>query len=337
MYSEKFFLLIVGLLVVACSAKKESVANKPEGMVRVAGGTFVMGTNHPNAYEHERPAHRVKVDSYWIDETEVTNQSFKAFADATGYKTVAERKPGWDELKKQLPAGTPQPPDSMMVAGSLVYVAPADVVTLNDYAQWWKWVTGADWQHPEGPQSNLAGKMNHPVVHIAFEDAQAYCRWMGKRLPTEAEWEFAAKGDEQAAYAWGDELSPRGKFMANTFQGSFPVKDTGEDGFTSTAPVKTFPPNERGLYDMIGNVWEWTSDYYNISYYQHLAKAEITVNPKGADKAFDPREPNITKHVTRGGSFLCASNYCINYRPTARQGTAFDSGMSNLGFRCAQD
>ena len=295
------FLLIIALLF-ACSNSKKTI----EGMVYVPGGDFVMGTDDDLAYAHERPAHKVHVDGFYISQTEVTNAQYKKFVDATGYKTVAERKPTWNELKENLPPGTAPIPDSLLVPGSLVFYRPAAPVSLDDYSQWWKFIDGADWKHPEGPGSNLEKRWDHPVIHIAYEDALAYCKWEGSRLPTEAEWEYASHGAERK--------NDEGKFVANTFQGAFPVYDLHEDGFESTAPVKSYPPNQFGLYDMIGNVWEWTTDLYH-----------------------DRNEPYAVKRVTKGGSFLCASDYCSNYRPSARQGSSIDSGTSNIGFRTVKD
>jgi len=329
------------ILVTGCTASTSRDESQPEsipGMKLIPGGEFTMGTNEAESYDHERPAHRVRLKAFWIDETEVTNQQFKEFADATGYVTVAEKKPEWEELQKQVPPGTPRPPDSVLVAGSLVFHPPKEPVMLNDYTQWWRWENGVSWKHPEGPGSTLDEKWSHPVVHIAFDDAQAYATWKGKRLPTEAEWEFASRGGvEQQRYSWGNEVTPQGKLMANTFQGSFPVADLREDGFGSTSPVKSFPPNSYGLYDMIGNVWEWTSDWYDVDYFKKLSKNAVTENPPGPDKPFDANDPYALKRVTKGGSFLCASNYCTNYRPSARQGSAFDSGQSHIGFRCVKD
>lgn len=348
MKTSAIFLSIGLLLLLAASCKEKTTSSvnrdnapavKVPGMVWVPGGTFVMGTDEAEAYEHERPAHEVKVSGFWMDENEVTNEQFQRFVKATGYITVAERKPSWEELKKQSPPGTPAPPDSLLVPGSLVFNPPNHpVVSLDDYSQWWRWMPGADWKHPEGRGSNLDGKMQWPVVHVAYEDALAYCKWSGKRLPTEAEWEFASRGGtEQQRYAWGNELKVNGRFMANTFQGSFPTHNSAEDGFEKLAPVKSFPPNPFGLYDMIGNVWEWTSDWYDVRYFKVLAKSPVSVDPPGPEGPYDPNEPYAIKRVSKGGSFLCASDYCVNYRPSARQGTAFDSGMSNLGFRCVRD
>ncbi len=309
----------------------------PPGMVWIPGGKFTMGSDDPQAYRHEKPAHLVSVKGFWISTTEVTNREFKAFVDATGYVTLAERKPTWDELAKNLPPDTPRIPDSLLLAGSLVFTPPAAPVLLDDYAQWWTFVDGANWQHPAGPDSNLEGKWDHPVVHIAYEDALAYCRWDGSRLPTEAEWELASRGGlDKQRFSWGDDFAPEGKWMANTYQGSFPVADTRDDGFTSTSPVRSFPPNRYGLYDMIGNVWEWTSDLYHVNYFSSLSNEAVVQNPTGPTESFDPNEPYAMKRVTKGGSFLCASNYCSNYRPSARQGTTIDSGSSHLGFRVAR-
>jgi formylglycine-generating enzyme len=325
---------------------KEVADNKAQGnksaslhdlMVWVPGGEFIMGTNERDAYDCEKPAHPVKVDGFWMDETEVTNAEFKKFVDATGYVTVAEKKPEWDELKKQLPPDTPPPDPKDLVAASLVYVQPIGNVGTDDVSQWWKWVPGANWKNPEGPGSTIKERMNFPVVHIAFDDAVAYSRWAGKRLPTEAEWEFAARNClKQKRFAWGDELRPGGKIMANTWQGVFPVNNKAEDGFAGIAPVKSFEANCYGLYEMIGNVWEWTSDWFDAKAYSKMNVENVTLNPKGSDKSYDPDEPYAIKHVVKGGSFLCSENYCVNYRPSARRGQAFDSGTSNIGFRCVK-
>jgi formylglycine-generating enzyme required for sulfatase activity len=334
--------LIMFLFITACGEQpnqSKRISEKIDGMVLIPGGEFIMGTDDEKSYQHERPAHPVRVKKFWMDVTEVTNEEFKEFVDNTQYITVAERKPVWEELQKQLPPGTPKPADSVLVPGSLVFHPPTEPVMLNDYSQWWKWEKGADWKHPEGPHTSLDGRWKHPVVHIAYEDAEAYAKWKGKRLPTEAEWEYASRGgtQQQVAYSWGEDFSPQGKLMANTFQGSFPGVNIKEDGFGTTSPVRSFPPNNYGLYDMIGNVWEWTSDWYDAYYFRNLGRAGIADNPKGPAKSFDPDDPNALKRVTKGGSFLCANNYCTNYRVSARQGTAFDSGQSHIGFRCVKD
>ncbi len=313
----------------------------PEGMIWIPGGEFLMGTNDAKAHPAEKPAHRVAVDGFWIDETEVTNAQFRRFVEATGYVTVAERPIDWEAMKTQVPPGTPKPPDDQLVPGSLVFHPTAgylSVEELADLSKWWRWTPGANWRHPEGPESSIEGKDDYPVVHVAHEDALAFAAWAGKRLPTEAEWEKAARGGlEGKTYGWGDTFQPEGKRMANTWQGQFPMVTEDEDGFPLIAPVKSFPPNGLGLHDMIGNVWEWCSDWYRPDAYRLDADSGLVVNPKGPSRSYDPDEPHQPKRVTRGGSFLCSSNFCSNYRPSARRGTATDSGMSHLGFRCVKD
>lgn len=306
-------------------------------MVLIPGGEFVMGTDEPEAYPQERPAHRVTVDPFYMDVTEVTNAQFKAFIDATGYVTMAQRKPDWEQLKLQCPPGTPKPADEMLVAGSLVFVEPKEATSLADPSAWWKWTPGACWLHPEGPQSNIEGRWDHPVVHIAWNDAEAYAAWAGKRLATEAQWEFAARGGlSEKRFAWGDELAPQGKSMANTFQGRFPDGGLNRDGFVRTAPVKSFPPNAYGLYDMIGNVWEWCADWYDAAAYGEVAAGGVCENPAGPSRSRNPESPDSSQRVIRGGSFLCAENYCRNYRPSARRGTDWDTSLAHLGFRCVK-
>lgn len=293
-----------------------------------------MGTDEQEAYASERPAHRVEVDGFWMDETEVTNRQFDEFVKATRYLTVAERPPVWEEVSKQLPPGTPEPPPGTLVPGSLVFAFPEEIVTTDDPSLWWAWTPGASWKHPEGSGSGLDGRWDHPVVHVAWDDAVAYAKWAGKRLPTEAEWEIAARGGlEGRRYVWGDEFKPDGTYMANIWQGRFPNKNLAEDGFVGTAPVKSFPPNGYGLYEMAGNVWEWCGDWYDAAYYPGLAAGTVLHDPAGPDRSFNPSEPLSPQRVTKGGSFLCAENYCLNYRPSARRGTAADTGMSHLGFR----
>ncbi|WP_291785696.1 formylglycine-generating enzyme family protein [Cecembia sp.] len=319
---------------------KKSYANdliKQEGMVLIQGGAFYMGTNEMEAYAVERPAVKRELNAFWMDETEVTNRQFAQFVEATGYLTVAERPVDWEELKLQLPPGTPKPDDADLEAGSLVFNPPSHAVPLEDVSLWWKWVVGANWRYPDGPGSDLQGKENHPVVHIAYEDAVAYADWVGKRLPTEAEWEYAAKaGRVNQRYAWGDEFKPAGVFMANTYQGEFPHRNLGEDGFSGTAPVKSFPPNDFGLYDMIGNVWELTSDWYDAITFSRIAGNAPALD-SSVNLCYNPSNPFAKEKVIKGGSFLCADDYCINYRPSARQSQAYDSGTSNIGFRCVKD
>jgi sulfatase modifying factor 1 len=313
----------------------------PPGMVWIPGGEFLMGSTDPLARPDESPVHRVRVDGFWMDATEVTNAQFRAFVKATGYRTVAERPVDWEEMKKQAPPGTPKPPDEELQPGSVVFTPSTHPVRLQDYSQWWKWVTGACWSHPEGPGSTIDGRENDPVVHIAYEDALAYCTWAGKRLPTEAEWEFAARGGLLGKVnVWGDE--PVGRERCNIWEGEFPHKNTATDGFARAAPVRSFPPNGFGLYDMAGNVWEWCSDLYHERTYSlrlaGLGGAAIVVNPVGVKQSHDSRnrfEPAL--RVIRGGSFLCNDSYCASYRPSARMATSPDSGLSHLGFRCVRD
>ncbi len=308
-----------------------------DGMVWIPGGSFAMGAADRDGRKDEYPRHQVTVNGFWMDETEVTNQQFAAFVEATGYKTTAERKPDWEELKKQLPPGTPKPADSLLVASSLVFFASGSPIPLHDASQWWRWTNGADWQHPQGPQSNIKGKENHPVVHISWDDANAYAKWAGKRLPTEAEWEFAARGGmKDKPFTWGDERVTEGKQKANIWQGRFPDDNKQLDGYAGTAPVKTFVPNRYGLYDMAGNVWEWCSDWYHEAYYDTF-NGKISVNPKGPAASHDSQEPGVPKRVVRGGSFLCHDSYCASYRVSARMKTSPDTGLEHTGFRCVKD
>jgi len=322
------------------SATSPSAPAAPPGMVWIPGGEFRMGSTDPLARPDESPIHRVRVSGFWMDTTEVTNAQFRAFIDATGYKTVAERPVDWEELKKQVPEGTPKPADEMLLPGSLVFTPPDHPVDLRGHEQWWAWTTGANWRHPEGPASNTDGKDNLPVVQIAYEDALAYCKWAGKRLPTEAEWEFAARGGlESKANVWGDEpVSPK---RCNIWDGHFPDKNTAEDGFARAAPVKSFPPNGYGLYDMAGNVWEWCSDLYRPDTYARrmleIGRDGIAENPQGPKSSLDPRNPHSPEsRVHRGGSFLCNDSYCASYRPSARMACPPDTGLSHLGFRCVK-
>ncbi len=315
--------------------------DKPAGMVWIPGGEFWRGAqdDDPQQFNDARPAHRVYVDGFWMDATPVTNSEFREFVEATGYVTLAERKPLWEDLKKQLPPGTPKPDDSAFQAGSVVFTPPDHEVSLDNHVQWWSYVPGASWRNPEGPESNLDGREDHPVVHIAYDDAQAYCKWAGKRLPTEAEFEFAARGGlDRKPYAWGDELTPDGKHRANTWQGKFPLENAKEDGYDRTSPVKAYPPNDYGLYDMSGNVWEWCSDWYRPDYFAQLAaRKEVVRNPLGPSESFDPHEPAALKRVQRGGSFLCSVEYCVRYRVAGRGKGAIDTGNSHVSFRCVKD
>lgn len=306
------------------------------GMVWIPAGEYQMGAAQQDQFARtdERPAHRVTVGGFWMDETEITNAQYQAFVKATGYKTIAERAPDWEEMKKQLPPGTPKPPPEVLVPGSLVFRQPGGPVPLDNVGNWWAYTAHADWKHPEGPNSSIAGKENHPVVHIAWEDAVAYAKWAGKRLPTEAEWEWAARGGIAGAlFAWGNEPIEQGETKANTWQGHFPDQNTKQDGFFASAPVKSFKPNGYGLYEMAGNVWEWCADWYRPDYYATTNRPEGINNPQGPADSFDPDEPTVPKRVQRGGSFLCHDSYCASYRVSARMKASPDTGLMHAGFR----
>jgi len=315
----------------------EEPPSQPSGMVLIPAGEFVMGSDDPAAPRNERPAFRVKLDAFWMDDHEVTNAEFREFVEATGYVTTAEKPPDWEEMKKQLPPGTPKPAADKLVPGSMVFVPPHSPVPLHHAAEWWQWVPGACWKHPEGPESNLVGREDHPVVQISWDDAVAYGNWAGKRLPTEAEWEFAGRGMlADKKYIWGDDAPGDSGRLANIWQGDFPYRNLKLDGYERTAPVRAYAPNGYGLYDMAGNVWEWCSDWYHVEAYARVAGTGLVVNPPGPREFLDPREPSVPKRVIRGGSFLCHVSYCEGYRPGARRGIAQDTGMSHIGFRCVQ-
>ena len=310
-----------------------------QGMAWIPGGEFSMGANDPpdmdevgmKATEDARPIHRVYVDGFFMDKTDVTNAQFAEFVKATGYLTIAERKPRAEDF--------PGAPPENLVAGSVVFSPPDHPVPLDNHYQWWSYVRGANWRRPQGPGSSIKGEDNYPVVHIAYADAEAYAKWAGKRLPTEAEWEFAARGGLAGKpFVWGDSFRPNGRWMANTHQGHFPNTDTGEDGYVGIAPVAQYPPNGYGLYDMAGNVWQWTSDWYRLDYYAQLAAAGgVARNPQGPDSSFDPAEPNQPKKVHRGGSFLCTDQYCSRYIVGTRGKGEVDTGTNHLGFRCVRN
>ncbi len=307
------------------------------GMTLIPGGQFEMGGDNAQASKDEYPKHTVAVNPFYMDVTEVTNAQFKKFVDATKYVTTAEKKPDWEELKKSVPPGTPKPDDNVLVAASLVFKSSNGPVDLNDYNQWWSWVEGADWQHPQGPNSSIKDRENYPVVHISWDDANAYSKWAGKRLPTEAEWEFAARGGlKNNIYPWGNEGINEGKPKANSWEGKFPYLNEQKDGFVKMAPVKSFKPNGYGLYDMAGNVWEWCHDWYNADYYKTLEGTQ-TKNPQGALQSFDPQEPYTPKRSLRGGSFLCNDSYCSGYRVARRMKSSPDTGLEHTGFRCVRD
>jgi formylglycine-generating enzyme required for sulfatase activity len=331
--------LFTSILILGCKKPKEKThTTKPliEGMVWIEGGVFQMGAseNDNMALTHEKPSHTVKVNGFYMDETEVTNKQFSEFIKATGYITTAERPIDWDIIKMQLPPGTQRPHDSILMPGSLLFKKTTESVpNLYDFSQWWKWSIGANWKEPEGKGSNIVGKENYPVVHVSYEDAIAYCNWSGKRLPTEAEWEYAARGGKKnKIYFWGN-LSNSLHQYVNSWEGEFPVENIIKDGFEKSAPVKSFPPNNYGLYEISGNVWEWTSDWYNLNYYVQCKKNNITDNPIGANKAYNPNNPYIDEKIIRGGSFLCNASYCASYRVSSRMATDPNTSLEHLGFR----
>ncbi len=300
----------------------------PPGMVWIPGGTFSMGCEDCDMPD-TLPAHPVAVDGFWMDETPVTNAQFRKFVKATGYMTIAERKPD----PKDYPGADP----SMLVPGSACFNPPSREVPLDNAYRWWKYQPGASWKHPEGPGSTIKGREDHAVVHIAWDDAAAYAKWAGKRLPTEAEYEFSARGGlDRNRYAWGNELKPGGKWPANIWQGRFPNRNLVEDGYVATSPVKAFPSNGYGLYDVGGNVWQWCSDWYRPDYFATLPRNSAARNPQGPADSLDPDEPGIQKRVQKGGSFLCSDRYCARYLVGSRGKGATDSGGSNVGFRCVK-
>ncbi|MDG1653571.1 MAG: formylglycine-generating enzyme family protein [Flavobacteriaceae bacterium] len=339
-FKKQFSSLLIGTLSAlffSSCGNGETQKNTPievkDGMVLIPAGDFQMGSEGDQSRQDESPAHRVSVDAFWMDQTEVTNAQFKAFVDATGYVTTAEKKPNWEELKKELPPDTPKPNDSLLQAASLVFEATSGPVNLNDYGAWWRWKPKASWRNPKGKGSTLEGKMDHPVVHISWYDAQAYAAWVGKRLPTEAEWEWAASGGQNGAkYPWGDEPITKGPVKANAWEGSFPYQNSLQDQFFYTAPVGSFEPNPFGLFDMAGNVWEWCSDWYDFTYYESFQNKK-TSNPKGPDAPYDPYQPYLRQKVMRGGSFLCNDAYCSGYRVSSRMKSSPDTGLQHTGFR----
>jgi len=308
-------------------------------MVWIPPGEFTMGGVGPEARADEFPLHRVRVSGFWMDQTDVTNAQFRRFVQATNYVTTAEKKIDWNELKKQLSPGTPRPDDSVLQPGAMVFRATSGPVPLDDWRQWWAWVPGANWRQPAGPGHPLTPQEDdRPVVQVSWDDAVAYCRWAGKRLPTEAEWECAARGGLSGQrFVWGDDPPSDTNIRANIWQGHFPYQNTVADGYPLSSPVKAFPPNGYGLYDMAGNVWQWCADWYRPDYYQTLAaKGAVARNPQGPATSFDPDEPQTPKRVQRGGSFLCNADYCASYRPSARMKTSPDTGQIHAGFRAVK-
>lgn len=326
----------------SCSPEKDDrtipVAALPHeaGMILIPAGTLQMGGDNEQADPNEFPKHPVPIESFWMDETEVTNAQFAAFVEATGYLTVAEREISWEEIRETLPPGTPKPPDELLKPGALVFFPTEQPVPLSDPSRWWRWVIGANWQHPEGPDSDISDIMDHPVVQIAWEDAMAYAAWAGKRLPTEAEWEWAARGGQkETVYPWGNDDPEQGAPKANFWQGLFPYDNTMKDAYYTTAPVKSFPPNGYGLYDMPGNVWEWCSDWLDVGFYS--SPDASLANTQGPPKGYNPAMPYLQEKVLRGGSFLCNDDYCSGYRNSRRMGSSPDTGLNHTGFRCARD
>lgn len=302
--------------------------NAPDGMVWIPGGRFWMGTKH---MEDAQPVHQVEVKGFWMDRNDVTNEEFAAFVKATGYVTIAERPLNPKEF--------PNLASDELAPGSVVFTPPAHPVPLDHPLGWWSFVRGANWRHPNAPGSDLRGKEKYPVVQVGWPDAVAYAKWAGKRLPTEAEWEFAARGGhDRQLYPWGNEFRPNGQWMANTFQGHFPDHNTGEDGHSGIAPVASFPPNDYGLYDMVGNVWQWVSDWYRPDYYAQLSqKGTVAVNPQGPSDSFDPQEIGVAKRVQKGGSYLCTDQYCERYITGSRGKGDPETGTNHLGFRCVRE
>ncbi|MBO6608049.1 formylglycine-generating enzyme family protein [Psychroserpens sp.] len=320
-----------------------------DGMIKIKGGVFAMGGDIVAGFENmpstalpqgdELPKHTVQVSDFWMDSHEVTNAQFKAFVDATGYITTAERPIDWEELKKQLPPGTPKPPEENLLPASLVFSYADKGASKNNLANWWTFKKNVNWKNPNGPGSNLEGKDNHPVVHVSWYDAMAYAKWVGKRLPTEAEWEYAMRGGlENNMYPWGNEKTEQDVHFANHLQGEFPYVNTVADGFERTAPVKSFPVNGFGLYDMSGNVWEWTNDWYSSKYYYELKeKGGVAINPKGPEVGYDSYNSTEKKKTIRGGSFLCNDYWCSGFRNARRMRNTPDTSMEHIGFRCVRD
>jgi formylglycine-generating enzyme len=322
--------VVLSLFATELAAAEAPDRQTSPGMVWIPGGEFHMGSAWELARRDEKPVHRVRVDGFWLDASEVTNAQFRQFVATTGYVTTAEQAPKLEDIMAQLPPASQPPPAKMLVPGSLVFTTPSGAS-----AGGWHWTPGANWRQPWGPGSGLDGKDDHPAVHISWFDATTFCQSVGKRLPTEAEWEYAARGGlEDKPYVWGEDSPEAGSPRANIWQGRFPAQNTGADGYLATSPVRTYAPNGYGLYDMAGNAWEWTQDWYRPDTYARRAGEMVVVNPQGPDSSYDPNEPTIPKRVARGGSFLCHASYCTGYRPSARTKASPDTSLSHTGFRC---
>jgi formylglycine-generating enzyme len=330
-FNMKFSLLLVTFIIlIVCN---HVFAGDPKDIIRIKGGTFFMGSDAGKivmphgGMSNESPVHEVKLDGFWIDKYPVTNENYAKFVKATGYVTYSELTPKAEDWPGALP--------EMLVPASIVFKQPTTKVNMNNLYNWWEYKPGANWKHPEGPQSNIEKRMNHPVVHVTYADAAAYCSWAGKHMLTEAQWEYAARGGlKKKVYTWGDQPDHLKKKLMNFWEGEFPYKNTGSDGHLKTSPVGSYLPNGYGLYDMAGNVWEWVSDWYHPRYYEVSPKENPTGVPK--EHSLDPHEPGISKRIIKGGSFLCSENYCMGYRPSARMATDPRSSTNHTGFRCAK-
>jgi formylglycine-generating enzyme len=324
-----YYLWMILPLVISCQSKETPTVGLRNGMVYIPSGKLHMGGDNEQAAPNELPKHEIQLNAFWMDETEVTNAQFQKFVAATNYITVAERPIDWEAMKKELPPNTPKPADSLLQPGALVFHQSSQPVDLNDVRQWWSWTINANWKQPQGKNSSIDRKEQFPVVQVAWEDAQAYCKWAKKRLPTEAEWEWAARGGQKdKIYPWGNESVNSGDAKANFWQGLFPMENTLKDGYLLAAPVKSYPPNGYGLYDMAGNVWEWCNDWYDFNFYQkENASVSNTSGPKQSEHPAPER-------VMRGGSFLCSEDYCSGYRNARRMSSSPETGLNHTGFRC---
>ncbi len=330
---KKLYLIIPIILILSIFVKEK--LNRHGNMVLINGGIFLMGSDSEDAYENESPLQKVKVNSFLMDINEVTNKEFLDFVNETGYKTTAERPIDWELIKYMFPLVTKKINDSLLLPGSLLFKSPQIATNLDDESKWWKWVAGINWRRPNGDNSSIEDKMNYPVVHVSWEDASAYAEWAGKRLPTEAEWEWAARGGKKnKKYPWGDMSINTSPMRANFWQGIFPVKNSIEDGYYFTSPVGSFNANGYGLNDMAGNVWEWCSDYYDPSIYEKRKSDTLCINPQGPLRKLN----NANEHrVLRGGSFLCNDSYCSGYRVSRRTGNSENTSSNHIGFRCVED